>query len=197
MNQLAAPRALKAGATVPGVLDSIRQIRRRSQIPIVLYTYMNPIFQFGFDRFHREASDAGVDGLLILDLPPEEDQPGDALLHIRLIAPTTPLERMQRICAGAKGFIYYVSREGVTGAQRSVASSLRERVAQIRQGTELPIAVGFGISNAEQASEVAQVADAIVVGSAIVERIEKENNAPDMPERIGKFVEPLVAATKA
>ena len=196
VNQLAAQRALKAGATVPGVLDCVRQIRRRSQIPIVLYTYMNPVFQFGFDRFHREASDAGVDGLLILDLPPEEDQPGDALLHIRLIAPTTPLERIQRICAGAAGFIYYVSREGVTGAQSKVASSLGERVAQIRRCTELPIAVGFGISTAEQAREVAQVADAIVVGSAIVQRIFEERGAPDMPERVAKFVGSLVAALK-
>lgn len=196
VNQLAAQRALKAGATVPGVLDCVRQIRRRSQMPIVLYTYLNPIFQFGFDQFHREANEAGVDGLLILDLPREEDQPTPGPLHIRLIAPTTPPERIQKICAGATGFIYYVSREGVTGAQSRVASSLGERVAQIRQGTELPIAVGFGISTAEQAREVARVADAIVVGSAIVQRIYDERAAPDMPERIGKFVQLLVAATK-
>ena len=197
VNQLAAQRALEAGATVPGVLDCVRQIRRRSQIPIVLYTYLNPIFQFGLDRFHNEANEAGVDGLLILDLPPEEDQPGEAPLHIRLIAPTTPLERIERICARAAGFIYYVSREGVTGAQTSVASSLGERVAQIRRCTKLPIAVGFGISTAEQAREVAQVADAIVVGSAIVQRIGEESGAADMPERVRKFVEPLVGATKA
>jgi tryptophan synthase alpha chain len=117
-------------------------------------------------------------------------------LHIRLIAPTTPPERVRKICAGASGFIYYVSREGVTGVQSSVASSLRERVAQIRACTELPVAVGFGISTAEQAREVAQVADAIVVGSAIVQRINEESTSADMPERIGKFVAPLVAATK-
>src|SRR5688572_11000791 len=196
VNQLAAQRALEAGATVPGVLACIRQIRRRSQIPIVLYTYLNPIFQFGFDQFHREASEAGVDGLLILDLPLEEDQPTPGPLHIRLIAPTTPPERMQRICADAEGFIYYVSREGVTGAQSSVASSLGERIAQIRECTKLSIAVGFGISTAEQAREVAQFADAIVVGSAIVQRIYEERAAPDLPERVGKFVEPLVAMTK-
>src|SRR5947207_10367399 len=119
VNQLAAQRALEAGATVPGVLDCIRQIRTRSQVPIVLYTYMNPIFQFGFERFHREASHAVVVGLLILDLPPEEDfdLPKGGPLHIRLIAPTTPPERVQQICARAAGFVYYVSREGVTGAQ--------------------------------------------------------------------------------
>jgi tryptophan synthase alpha chain len=160
---------------------------------------MNPVFQFGFDRFHREASAAGADGLLILDLPPEEDLElsGDSPLHIRLIAPTTPPDRVRKICAGAAGFIYYVSREGVTGVQSSVASSLGERVAQIRASTELPIAVGFGISTAEQAREVAQVADAIVVGSAIVQQIGEENNAADLPERIGKFVAPLVAGAKA
>src|SRR5947207_10481811 len=121
VNQLAAQRALEAGATVDGVLDCVRQIRRRSQIPIVLYTYMNPIFQFGFDRFHREATAAGVDALLLLDLPPEEAQPGDGPVHIRLIAPTTPPERIAQICGQAAGFIFYVSREGVTGEQSSVA----------------------------------------------------------------------------
>jgi tryptophan synthase alpha chain len=196
VNQLAAQRALEAGATVAGVLDCIRQIRRRSQIPIVLYTYMNPIFQFGFDRFHTEASDAGVDGVLILDLPPEEDRQPEPLLHIRLIAPTTPPERMQKICAGAAGFIYYVSREGVTGVQSSVASALGERVAQIRECTKLPVAVGFGISTPEQAREVAQIADAVVVGSAIVNRIHEESVAADMPDRVGAYVAPLVAATK-
>jgi tryptophan synthase alpha chain len=198
VNQLAAQRALEAGATVRGVLDCVRQIRRVSQIPIVLYTYMNPIFQFGFERFHREASDAGVDGLLILDLPPEEDLAlqNESLLHIRLIAPTTQPERIEAICAKAAGFIYYVSREGVTGAQASVASSLGERLAQIRRFTKFPVAVGFGISNAEQAREVAHSADAIVVGSALVQRIFEERAAPDMPRRIGKFVESLVAAAK-
>src|SRR3954467_5572338 len=186
VNQLAAQRALEAGATVVGVLDCIRQIRRQSQIPIVLYTYLNPIFQFGFDRFHREAADAGVDGLLLLDLPPEEDQPSDGPLHIRLIAPTTPPERIEQICARAAGFIYYVSREGVTGERSSVASSLGDRVDEIRRHTKLPIAVGFGISTAEQAAEVAKFADAVVVGSAIVKRI-GENAAG----RIEEFVTPL------
>jgi len=198
VNQLAAQRALEAGATVPGVLDCIRQIRCHSQIPIVLYTYLNPIFQFGFERFHREAGEAGVDGLLILDLPPEEDLelPKDGPLHIRLIAPTTPPERIEQICARASGFIYYVSREGVTGVQSKVAASVADQVAQIRKHTKLPIAVGFGISTAEQAREVAQVADAIVVGSAMVRRINDNATMPDMPARIGEFVVSLVAAVK-
>ena len=191
VNQLAAQRALEAGSTVPGVLDCIRQIRRQSQIPIVLYTYLNPIFQFGFERFHGEANEAGVDGLLLLDLPPEEDQPNERPLHIRLIAPTTPPERIEQICARAAGFIYYVSREGVTGEQSSIASSLGDRVAEIRRHTTLPIAVGFGISTPEQAREVARVADAVVVGSAIVKRIGENPEA-----NIGEFVAPLVNAVK-
>jgi tryptophan synthase alpha chain len=198
VNQLAAQRALEAGATVPGVLDCVRQIRTKSQLPIVLYTYLNPIFQFGFERFHREAGEAGVDGLLILDLPPEEevDPPPDGPLHVRLIAPTTPPERMRRICEGAAGFIYYVSREGVTGVQSGVAPSLKDRIAEIRQHTKLPIAVGFGISTAEQAREVAQVADGVVVGSAIVKRISEHAGAPDLAARVGDFVRPLAAAAK-
>jgi tryptophan synthase alpha chain len=196
VNQLAAQRALVAGATVPGVLDCIRQIRAKSQMPIVLYTYLNPIFQFGFERFHHEAGEAGVDGLLILDLPPEEDLPSDGPVHIRLIAPTTPAERIEQICARAEGFIYYVSREGVTGAQSSVASSLEDRVGEIRRHTKLPIAVGFGISTAEQAREVANIADGVVVGSAIVKRISQNATQPDLASRIGEFVAPLAAAVK-
>ncbi len=199
VNQLAAQRALEAGATVQGVLDCVRQIRRASQAPIVLYTYLNPIFQFGFERFHAEARDAGVDGLLILDLPAEEDlavQSDNEILHIRLIAPTTPPARVQKICDHADGFIYYVSREGVTGAQSTVLSSLNERVAAIRRSTKLPIAVGFGISSAEQAREVAQVADAVVVGSAIVQQISEHGAAPELAEKLAAFVRPFVDAVK-
>jgi tryptophan synthase alpha chain len=196
VNQLAAQRALEAGATVPGVLDCVREIRAQSQVPIVLYTYLNPIFQFGLERFHCEAGEAGVDGLLILDLPPEEDLPSNGPLHIRLIAPTTPVERIERICSRAEGFIYYVSREGVTGTQSSVAPSLGDRVCEIRQHTKLPIAVGFGISTPEQAREVGKVADGVVVGSAIVQRVSENSTRPDLAARVGEFVAPLVAAVK-
>ena len=196
VNQLAAQRALAAGATVSGVLDCVRQVRARSEIPIVLYAYLNPIFQFGFERFHHEAAKAGVDGLLILDLPPEEDQPVDGPHHIRLVAPTTPPERIEQICARAAGFIYYVSREGVTGVQSTVASTMADRVAEIGRHTELPIAVGFGISTPEQAREVGKVADGVVVGSAIVQKISEDATKSDLASRIGKFVRPLVAAVK-
>jgi tryptophan synthase alpha chain len=199
VNQLAAQRALQSGTTVRGVLDCVRTIRQRSQIPIVLYTYLNPILQFGFKRFHEEASDAGVDGLLLLDLPPEELAENDCRcpIHIALVAPTTPPERLDKICARAAGFIYYVSREGVTGAQSSIVSSLAERIALLRNYTALPIAVGFGISNAAQARAVAQVADSVVVGSAIVDQIAQHANAADLSDRISEFVAPIAAAVRS
>lgn len=198
VNQLASQRALEAGATVRGVLDCVREIRRDSQMPIVLYTYLNPIVQFGAREFYREAENAGVDGLLILDLPPDEDveKRSDSLAHIRLIAPTTPRKRLEQICARGEGFLYYVSREGVTGARDAVAHSLGERVAEIRARTDLPIAVGFGISKPEHVREVARVADAVVVGSAIVNRIAEIGDSPELAPRIREFVEPLARCTR-
>lgn len=198
VNQLAAQRALEAGATVRGVLDCVRAIRERSEIPIVLYTYLNPIVQHGFAEFHLDAHAAGVDGLLLLDLPPDEFLDAPPLpAHIRLVAPTTAESRLPKICADAAGFIYHVSREGVTGAQTTVASSVAEGVARIRRHTSLPIAVGFGISTPEQAREVAQVADAVVVGSAIVNEIARLGNDPALAGKLEAFVQPIAAAATA
>jgi tryptophan synthase alpha chain len=198
VNQLAAQRALKAGATVRGVLDCVREIRKKSQIPIVLYTYMNPLVQFGWEKFHAEADSAGVDGLLILDLPPEEDgaAPPNDLVHVRLIAPTTPANRMSQIARTARGFVYYVSREGVTGARAGVSASLSERMNELRKISSLPIAVGFGISTPEQAREVAQKADAVVVGSAIVAQVAEHGAKSDLIERVMAIVRPMVEAVK-
>jgi tryptophan synthase alpha chain len=198
VNQLAAQRSLAAGTTVRGVFDCVREIRRKSQIPIVLYSYLNPIFQFGPNKFHQQAEEAGVDGLLILDLPPEEDLDlgAGSLVHIRLIAPTTPADRMKKIAKSAKGFLYYVSREGVTGAHDSIPSSLPEKIAQLRKISDLPVAVGFGISNPEQAREVAQHADAVVVGSAIVDLIAKHGDKPEMAEKVGAFARDLAKAIR-
>jgi len=200
VNQLAAQRALEAGATPHAVLECVRQIRRDSQIPIVLYTYVNPLLALGFEAFHRDAEEAGVDGLLILDLPPDEDAPELApvggMRRIRLIAPTTPDARIARITTQADGFIYYVSREGVTGEQASVAETLAERVEAIRRTTSLPVAVGFGVSNPDQARQVARLADGVVVGSAIVKRIAQYSGQPEMPELVAEFVRTLAAAAK-
>ena len=203
VNQLAAARALAAGTTVHGVLDTVRAIREQSQIPIVLYTYMNPIYRYGFEAFHRDAEAVGVDGLLILDLPPDEDAQNaelsqhTGLKRIRLIAPTTPDKRIAQLTGGASGFIYYVSREGVTGERTEIASSLPERVAAIRATTSLPIAVGFGISNPEHVRQVAQHADAVVVGSAIVKQIGEFGKDPALVDRLVAFVRPLAEAAHA
>ncbi len=202
VNQLAAARALAAGTTLHGVLDCVRAIRAQSQLPIVLYTYMNPIYRFGFAEFQRAAEAAGVDGLLILDLPPDEDAHNaelaqqTSLKRIRLIAPTTPPDRIARLTAGASGFVYYVSREGVTGERADIADSLPERLAAIRATTALPIAVGFGISTPEHVRQVARQAEAVVVGSAIVKQIAEFGRDPDLVEKLAAFVRPLAAATR-
>ena len=204
VNQMAAERALRAGATTAGVLEMIRRIREVSQMPIVLFTYLNPVYAYGYERFHQDASAAGADGILVLDLPPDEAaenpelRPCPGLRHIQLIAPTSPPERVARIAAQAEGFVYYVSREGVTGAQASVAGGIAEQVALIKKSTTVPVCVGFGISTPEQAAEVAaKGGDGVIVGSAIVRLIEQHGAAPDLPERVAAFVKPLVAAVKS
>ena len=199
-NQLGAQRALEAGTTVRILLKTIEQIRESLDLPIILYSYLNPLFQFGLERFERDAAAAGVDGLLLLDLPPDEtlvpDNYEKALHRIRLVAPTTPDQRIKQIVLQAQGFIYYISREGVTGEREALAQTIDERVAAIRRETDLPVAVGFGISNAGQAAQVAKLADAVVVGSAIVRRIGEFGKEKDLPERIEEFVAPLAKAVK-
>lgn len=198
--QMAAGRALAAGASVPGILDLVREIRKSSQIPIVLFAYLNPVYIYGFEKFQKDATAAGADGLLLLDLPPQEAARNSELASdhglktIRLIAPTTPLERLMEITDAAKGFIYYVSREGVTGEQSSLSTDIAERVAAIRALTKVPVAVGFGISNPEQAATVAGLADGVVVGSAIVRRIAEIGDTPELPFKIADFVRPIAEA---
>lgn len=200
--QAAAGRAIAAGTNVASVLGIIRQIRVTSEIPIVLFTYLNPVYVYGYERFIQDAAAAGADGLLILDLPPDEAARNtelagsQGLLSIRLIAPTTPPERMELIARSAEGFIYYVSREGVTGEQTTLSQSIASQVAEIRRHTTLPIAVGFGISTPDQAREVAVQADAVVVGSAIVRKIAEAGSDPDLTARVASFVRPLAAAVR-
>jgi len=203
VNQLAAQRGLESGTTPPKLLETVSAIRRESQIPIVLYIYFNLIHRVGMEKFIADAARAGVDGLLILDLPPEESDNYETLMrknnlcHIYLVAPTTPDARMELIVKRGSGFIYYISREGVTGMQTQVASNLASQVAKIRAHTKLPIAVGFGVSNSEQAKLVAQNADAVVVGSAIVNQIAENGKSPELVAKVGAFVESLAAAVKA
>jgi len=203
VNQLAADRALKSGASTVGVIDLIRRIRVQSQIPLVLFTYLNPVYTYGYERFHQDASASGADGILVLDLPPDEAaqnkefQHALGLHHIQLIAPTSSPSRIQSITASASGFIYYVSRLGVTGAQTEIASGIAEQVAVIRAASNVPVCVGFGVSNPEQAAAIAVMADGVVVGSAIVKLIEQYGAASDLPDRVTAFVKPLVHAVKA
>lgn len=203
VNQLAAQRGLESGTTPPKLLKTIQSIRKDSDIPIVLYIYFNLIHKVGMSQFIAEAAKAGVDGLLVLDLPPEESDNYEALMkknglcHIYLVAPTTPEDRMEFIVKRGGGFIYYVSREGVTGMQTQVAANLASQVAKLRSHAKLPIAVGFGVSNPEQAKLVAQNADAVVVGSAVVNQIAQHGKSKDLVKRVGKFVKSLADAVKA
>ena len=202
VNQLAAQRGLESGTTPPRVLETVAAIRRESQIPIVLYLYFNLIHRCGLEQFTREAAQAGVDGLLALDLPPEESDSYETLMrqagmcNIYLVAPTTPDDRIELIVKRAAGFIYYVSREGVTGMQAKVADSIVQMTAKIRAHTNLPIAVGFGISTPEQAKTVAASAEAVVVGSAIVNQIAQHGKAPDLIQRVSEFTSTLLEAVK-
>ncbi len=202
VNQLAAQRGLESGTTPKKVLETVAAIRRESQVPLVLYIYFNLIHKQGLKQFIDDAAKAGVDGLLVLDLPPEESENYEALMaaaglcNIYLIAPTTPEERMELIARRARGFIYYVSREGVTGMQSKVSDTIASMTAKIRAHTKLPIAVGFGISNPEQAKLVAQHAEAIVVGSAIVQQIAEHGHSADLVPVVNEFVRSLARAVK-
>jgi len=202
VNQLAAQRGLASGTTPPKLLATIASIRRESQIPIVLYVYFNLLHRCGVETFINDAARAGVDGLLVLDLPPEEADTYEALMRqagmsaIWLIAPTTPEDRIAQIARRGTGFIYYVSREGVTGMQAKVAGNLAERVALIRAHTPLPIAVGFGISNPEQARQVASAADGAVVGSAVVNQIAQLGDSPELVPRLEAFAKSLADGLK-
>jgi tryptophan synthase alpha chain len=173
-NQLAAQRALESGMTAARVFELVRRLRESSQVPIVFYTYYNLVFSNGVDAYLKGARAAGVDGMLILDLPPEESGEAAAaskahgIETVCIVAPTTPDARLPRIAAAATGFIYYVSREGVTGVRDQLAGGIPEAVARIRLHTALPVAVGFGISTRAQVAEVAALADGVVVGSALV-----------------------------
>jgi len=203
VNQLAAQRGLESGATPPKVLETVAAIRKQSQIPIVLYIYFNLIHRVGMEQFIQKAAKAGVDGLLVLDLPPEESENYESLMrraglcHIYLVAPTTPEKRMKFIVKRGAGFIYYISREGVTGMQTSVASNLASQVAKIRAHTDLPVAVGFGISNSKQAKLVASSSDAVIVGSAVVNQIAMHGKSQELVAKVSAFVKSLANAVKS
>lgn len=178
--QRASFQSLGKGMTVRGVLEILRAFRVEFDTPVVLFSYLNPLLRFGLDSFLAEAEGAGAQGLLLTDLPAGAD-PGmektitaSGLDLIRLLAPTTLPERMDAVAAGGGGFVYYISRTGVTGARLELRRELGREVAAIRERVELPVAVGFGISSPEQAASVASVADGVVVGSALIKALEQE-----------------------
>ncbi len=203
VNQLAADRALKAGCTLAKVLDLISDFRTTHQTPIVLFTYLNPIFTYGYEKFVVDAKQAGADGVLLLDLPPDEAKLNKEfaekheLKNITLIAPTSPAERIESLAKQSQGFIYALSRTGVTGAQAAPSQSIGATVHAIKQHTDVPVCVGFGINTPDQAAMVASVSDGVIVGSAIVNQIAE--NADKSPQElatiIGTFVKPLIDAT--
>ncbi len=202
VNQLAAERALAAGATISALFELIRAFRQTHDTALVLFTYLNPVYTYGFEAFHKDAYAAGADGILLLDLPPDESAQhtefaqSEDLKRITLIAPTSPPERIKALAESSQGFIYALSRTGVTGAQAAPSATIDQTVAAIKAHTETPVCVGFGINTPEQAALVASVSDGVVVGSAIVNQIAQNAENPDLAQSIGDFVKPLIDATK-
>ncbi|MEZ0296232.1 MAG: tryptophan synthase subunit alpha [Candidatus Methylacidiphilales bacterium] len=205
VNQLAAQRALEAGTTLSGILDTVRLIRKKSTIPLVLFTYLNPLLRYGMEKFSQDAESAGVDGVLILDLPPEEIV-GDMglpesspLRRISLIAPTSPEQRVAAIAGASSGFIYYVLREGVTGMRSDIPPAVSQRLDEIRRYSDVPVCVGFGISTPDQARAMAAWADGIIIGSALVARVAEwgarpRDAQPSLPDLLRAFAKPLADA---
>ena len=200
--QRSSERALKNGLSLPRIFRLVRQFRRTSDIPVVLFGYFNPIFRYGSKNFCRAAARAGADGILCVDLPPEESAElkrwtdANELDLIFLLSPTSGRDRVRLVAGKGRGFIYYVSVTGVTGARRALDDQLRSQVARVRRATSLPVGVGFGISTPKQAAWIAGFADTAVVGSALVERIEKAKGGAEKARRAGAFVSELKRAMK-
>ena len=201
--QRSSERALKNRLTLPAILDVVRQFRRKFQTPIILFGYYNPFFHYGLEKFARDAKRAGADGVLCVDLPPEESGElkhwldTEGLDLIFLLAPTSDDDRIAQAARLGRGFLYYVSVTGITGARRSLDHELRDRVARIRTHSSLPVGVGFGISTPKQAAAVAEFADAAVVGSALVAIIEQAQGSIAKAQRAGQFAADLKRAIKA
>lgn len=196
--QRSSERALRRGVSLSDVFAVVRDARRETDVPVVLFGYFNPVLQFGVERFAEEAERAGADGVLVTDLVPEESADFNAALarrgldQIFLVAPTTSGARLRSIAARASGFVYAVSRAGVTGARTDLSAEASRLVARVREVSELPVAVGFGISTPEHVSEVWTYADAAVVGSALVAEVERRAGSADLVARVGDFARSLL-----
>ena len=202
VNQMAASRALEHGTTLDGVAKCIRSIRSKSDIPLLCYSYLNPLLSRGFEKTMAKFAAAGLDGFLILDLPVEESAPYARVMNrlnlnnVCLVAPTSPDERIRNIVAASTGFVYCVSREGVTGMQKKLSDAAVSLVKKTRSFTSLPVALGFGISSPGHAAAAAEVADAVVVGSAIVDRFAKAPRTAQGRRGVSRWVKSLVKAVK-
>ena len=195
--QRASERALRNSFGLDDLLAMVARARTRIETPIILFSYFNPLLQFGVKGLAKRAKDCGLDGVLVTDMTPEESGEFEAELRandldmIFLVAPTSTDERLRLVAAHASGFVYAVSRAGVTGTNATVSAEAKKLVTRMREFTTLPIAVGFGISTAAQVREVQEYADAVVVGSAIVAEMERLGNAPDLAQRMGEFARAL------
>jgi len=199
--QRSSARALKNHVSLDTVLKMVRRIRKNTEIPIIIFSYYNPILAYGVGRFRPDAVSAGADGVLVVDLPPEESDEltsgwtdGDFSL-IRLLAPTTPKERMMQIASSASGFLYLVSKTGVTGSDGLDSSEIGTQMNILRSITNLPVCVGFGISSADDVAVVASLSDGVVIGSAFERLIEENTGKPGLPDLLGKRTAEYKAAT--
>lgn len=198
--QASSMRALAKGVHLGSIIEMVRELRKTTQTPIVLFSYLNPLFRYGFERLAADAADAGIDGVLVTDAIDEEAAELSSILNaqeidlISLVAPTSADERLEKIAAHASGFIYAVSRAGVTGARQDTSSTAESLVSRVRRFTDTPVAVGFGISTREQVEDVWRYADGAVVGSAIVSVVERSIANSDSVEKVSEFVRGLLPA---
>lgn len=201
--QRAAERALKAGTTMAGILEMARRIRQQSQIPLLLFTYLNPALRYGFERLAEEAKEAGIDGCLLTDLSVEEagnyveSMRAYGLDTVFLAAPTSTARRLELVARYSTGFVYLVSRTGVTGERDQVPATVTDMIASLRQQTDKPIAVGFGVSRRAHVAALREDADGVIVGSAIVRLIGEYADSPDLEERLENLIRDLKQGTYA
>ncbi|MDE3061240.1 MAG: tryptophan synthase subunit alpha [Pseudomonadota bacterium] len=201
--QAAGLRALKSGATVKGILELVREFRKKhADTPVILMGYFNPVYRYGCEKFCKDAVTAGADGMILVDLPPEEEQEirphldSTGLKLIRLIAPTSGDDRLKLLAGSASGFVYYISITGITGAKAADARELKNKVDRIRTYTKLPVAAGFGIKTPQQAAEAARAADAVVVGSALVDAVAHQKDKTHAVKAAAGFVTELAKAIR-
>ena len=200
--QAASQRALQKGVTLDKILSIVERIRKRSQIPLALMTYYNPIFHYGEEQFIKDAKKVGVDGLIVPDLPPEEAKnlirfaKKNRLSTIFFLSPTTTAQRRKMIVHASTGFIYYVSITGVTGTQKMLPSSVIANVRLAKRLTKTPICVGFGVSTTQQVKDIGRVADGVIVGSSIVQEIERQRSRRNLVQNVSHYVARLVKSLK-